>query len=788
MIAFSKKLFFLLLLVGFQTCFSQNDCIQAIVSCGNSSFNNLPVQGAGIPEIDALNSCSGGEFNSLWIKVTIKTPGTLGFLITPENNSLDTDFDFYVFGPDVTCNNLGSSIRCSTTNPAASNSSSNLTGMNDTETDVSEGPAQFGNNFVNWLDVNVDETYYIVIDRAVGNGNFSLTWTGTATFSDPPVMNNDTALDLDRCDSDPVADGLTEFDLTQNESLAIFNQLNVTATYYTSESDASVGLNPIASPTNFRNTVNPQKVYIRLDNTISGCFTIAPFELRVMPFNFDDLDDLAECDNDNDGFATFNLLAVRNILNTSSNYVISFHHTNNPSDTVNLPDNYTNQVASTNEIIWARIYNSVQGCTAYKSFNIIINPTPAAIPSQITQCDFGVFPDGLTTFNLTQANSSLTNGDNSMATEFYLNATDAANSQNKQNALLFNNTSNPQILTVKVINPNTNCYSLTQLTLNVSVNPTTTVTLQNCDDSVEDGTTTFNLVDAGFEVNGNTVVYYNSSNDALLEQNPITANQFSNQDVYARVENNNDCVGIHIIRLEVLPLPQVSIETEGVLCANQTNRSVTLNAIVASSGNYQFSWSPNRATSQNITIFQPDDYTVTVTNVATGCMQTATAHVEASQAPIVQTLNVVDLVQVNSITVMVSGNGDYWYSLDDGIYQQSNFFDNVLPGQHTVSIQDNNGCGTVEQTVFVLGIPKYFTPNGDGFQDYWQIRGLDPKISAPIKIYIFNRYGKLLKQMSALGEGWDGTYNGKLLPGDDYWYSIQFTDGRSAKGHFTLKR
>lgn len=786
---FIKGSLILFLLLGFQTCFSQNDCVSAIVTCGNSRFNNLAVQGAGIEEINGSNSCGGFEFNTVWIKVVIKNSGTMGFTITPEDTDITVDFDFYIFGPDVPCGSLGNAIRCSATNPQAAGSVDNLTGMNSSETDVSEGPGADGNNYVQWLDVIAGETYFIAIDRAVGNGNFSLDWTGTATFSDPPTINDLTtgALNLALCDGDAIQDDSTEFDLTVTGITAIGSQANVIAGYYLNENDALTGLNQIPNATTFPNTSNPQTIYIRLENGISNCFDIAPFTLTVTPFNVPDIIDLSECDQDNDGFVVFDLTQIRNLLNADPNNTITFHDTN--PGTVNLPDNYTNQTAFTNEVLWVQVHNTVTGCTAYKSFNITINSTPVVVPSQLTQCDFELFPDGLTTFNLTQANATITNGDATLLTEFYLNATDAQNSLREQNTT-FDNTTNPQTLTVKVINPTTSCYSLTQLTLNVSVNPTTTVIVENCDDLPEDSTTTFDLADGGFEIGGNIVTYYNNANDALLEQNPIVTNPISSQgqDVYARVENINDCVGIHIIRLVVAPLPQLTVDVDGVLCANQNTRTVTLSTQISNPANFTFSWAPNGETTQNITVTQPGDYTVTVTNAATSCTKDVTTHIEASEAPILGGIDVVDLVQANSITVNVSGNGDYWYSLDDGIFQQSNFFDHVYPGEHIVTIEDRNGCGVAYQTVFVLGVPAYFTPNGDGYQDHWQVMGIDVNTNLTTKILIFNRYGKLLKQISSLGDGWDGTFNGHLLPGDDYWYSIQFQNGKSAKGHFSLKR
>ena len=101
-------------------------------------------------------------------------------------------------------------------------------------------------------------------------------------------------------------------------------------------------------------------------------------------------------------------------------------------------------------------------------------------------------------------------------------------------------------------------------------------------------------------------------------------------------------------------------------------------------------------------------------------------------------------------------------------------------------MRDKNGCGVVSKQILVLDYPRFFTPNGDGFNDFWKIIGID---EFPVtKIYIYDRFGKLLKQISPEGQGWDGIYNGKNLPASDYWFTIAFKDGRTFKGHFTLKR
>jgi gliding motility-associated-like protein len=82
--------------------------------------------------------------------------------------------------------------------------------------------------------------------------------------------------------------------------------------------------------------------------------------------------------------------------------------------------------------------------------------------------------------------------------------------------------------------------------------------------------------------------------------------------------------------------------------------------------------------------------------------------------------------------------------------------------------------------------PKYFTPNGDGFHDTWQVdhAHYDPKMI----VYIFDRYGKLLTSFKGNTPGWDGTFNGNRLPATDYWFIVHRSDGKEYKGHFAMMR
>jgi gliding motility-associated-like protein len=177
-----------------------------------------------------------------------------------------------------------------------------------------------------------------------------------------------------------------------------------------------------------------------------------------------------------------------------------------------------------------------------------------------------------------------------------------------------------------------------------------------------------------------------------------------------------------------------------------------------------------------------------------GCSNSRDITVEPSNTATFNDIIVVDATENNTITVLVSGEGIYEYALynQDGLYatfQTSNIFYNVYGGIYTVAVRDiKNDCGIVTQDVSVIGFPKFFTPNGDGFNDTWNVKGVSGIFQPNTMIRIFDRYGKLVKQLNPLGAGWDGTFNGVQLPTSDYWFTATLQDGREFKSHFTLKR
>ncbi|RZJ65778.1 MAG: T9SS type B sorting domain-containing protein [Flavobacterium sp.] len=446
------------------------------------------------------------------------------------------------------------------------------------------------------------------------------------------------------------------------------------------------------------------------------------------------------------------------------------------------------------------------------SAQLDINPIPAVVARTLVQCDTGTAPDGITIFNLSEANQSFTNGDSNLSIAYYLNASDA---DNNVGALGndYTNTVNSQVLTVKVSNNTTGCYSLSTLTLSVNLLPNVTIDLPGiCDElASEDGFTEFDLTTANIPTAGNqSVRYYENINDALLEQNELAdpenytnLQSYTPQILYARLEsdNTNSCSRLYLINIEVYRLPDIDINddlTPHVVCVNQPNFTTVIDASIEDGSpttDYTYQWYVNGAplggeTSYTLTVAAEGLYSVVVKN-ANGCTKTRQIPVIHSSQAIISNVETVDFVELNTITVTLDANsyGDYVYALDEQYaWQPSNVFTDVLPGVHIIYVKDKNGCDLASWEVSVMGVPKYFTPNGDGYHETWNLKGATATRNSKSVIRIFDRYGKIIKQISPLGEGWDGTYNGRAMPSDDYWYSIELEDGRSAKGHFTLKR
>lgn len=312
-------------------------------------------------------------------------------------------------------------------------------------------------------------------------------------------------------------------------------------------------------------------------------------------------------------------------------------------------------------------------------------------------------------------------------------------------------------------------------------------------DNLGDGLETVDLSDYKDDLIANSGVYDFSyySNFAAADAGTIGSaiGNFSNyplviglNTVYVRIVFNNSCYDVVALELTVVELPQLHMKDSYAICENGFVR------ITADAGFDSYSWSTG-ATSQSITVTNGGNYDVTVTKNTNGLVCSATKNftVEVSEKAIITVVETVDWTSYeNMITVYVDGSGIYEYSVDGVNFQSSNQFYDLPNGEYTVYVNDIKGCGVAKKDVYLLMYPKYFTPNGDTYNDFWGIQFYQNEMNLVVKI--FDRYGKFIKQLNANDPVWDGTYNGYELPSTDYWFTVIREDGTEYKGHFTLKR
>ncbi|MEO9501224.1 T9SS type B sorting domain-containing protein [Nonlabens ulvanivorans] len=645
--------------------------------------------------------------------------------------------------------------------------------------------------------------YNVVLTLTI-NGSVR-TYRKSVQIFDTPIAN--AATNVNVCDINN--DGSESFDLTTTATPQILGAQDATifnVEYYLSQADADNGANPVTLP--YIATTTTQTLFARVSNNNNeDCYDTTSFDIEIFAQpTANSVNNLELCDDDFDGFQTFDLsIQTPLILDTQStaDFTVSYHESQADADSGNNPlsTTYTNTTAFS-ENIFARVVNSNEtSCVDTTSFDLIVNPKPVANDTNAFQCDEDGVLDSRTIFNLSEFDETITASATGVTVTYHINQSDADNNQSPLDNTSYTNTTPLQIVYARVTDDTTSCYTTSQITLSVSASDAQDTILTGCDDDgVADGITTFNLTDADSSVlitapSNVTLNYYASLNDALTEQNvlPITYDNTTpnSQIIFARAESpDGNCFGISEVELIVNDLPIIEPVALIDYCGNNP-QPLTIDAgiITGSPSDYTYLWSTSENTF-SIQVTTGGDYAVAVTD-ANGCTSNRTVTVIISETATIDSIDVIHAGTSSNgtATANVSGLGDYEYrvSLEEP-FQDSPIFDDLTPGFYTLYVRDKNGCGTVQQEFSVIGYPRYFTPNNDNYHDYWQLIGTSFTFEPGAQIFIFDRYGKLLKQIAADGVGWDGTYNGNPMPSSDYWFTATLMDGTTFSSHFTLKR
>jgi gliding motility-associated-like protein len=422
-------------------------------------------------------------------------------------------------------------------------------------------------------------------------------------------------------------------------------------------------------------------------------------------------------------------------------------------------------------------------CISKGKVKIQFATLPVLSNQTLVQCDDN--NDGSTIFNLTNLDDLIKNYDSTLSAS-------AVTYYETIGGIAIPNPSSyssvPKTIYAEVANSN-NCKSIAQVTLQINNTVNSPYLREKCDEvGDKDGITNFDL-NAEITPNiapGFVVEYYATKNNAIIQNSPLL-NNYSNvianeETIFARIVNGSDCNGIVEVKLKVNFLKPANFEDKTIGLCQGSSIFLNVDPIFSS-----YTWT-NGDADFDTEVFTAGNYSVEVTDT-NGCKATKKFTVQSS-APASNIDAVINDFSENnnSITITYTDNGgDYIFSINGINYQEDPLFTNISAGEYTISVKDKNGClPTPSKVIYVLDYPKFFTPNGDGINDTWVIKNIKTKPNSTINIY--DRFGKLLKQLDSNSNGWNGTFNGENLPSADYWFVLTLFNNKTVKSHFTLKR
>jgi gliding motility-associated-like protein len=680
--------------------------------------------------------------------------------------------------------------------------------------------------------------------------------SGVTNFAPRTYNVCDDYLDIDGNDTtnNDDTDGITAFNFSDVTN-ALLNEFpaaerpNLIITYYRNDTDAFAESDAITDISNYRNIgyPNTQQIYVRVDNiTNNDCIGLLPLiTLNVDPVPVSNpVADLEACDNSDDGnptngfIQTFDIESQTPIILGAQNpadFTVSYHLTVADAaagtNAIANTSAYTNTTAN-RQTIYVRVTNNTTGCYVDRSsFDLIVNPLPIAnfVPD-LEVCDDGTggsAQNGIASgIELDVQTAGILGAQDpaNFTVTYHRSFEDARDNIDPIPASYTNETPFVQTIHIRIVNLLTGCVnSISNFNLIINEEPTAEDIgdLPYCDDDLDgDDTNGFvQNIDLDSQIPGIlgidqdeddfTVTFHELASDAADGLNPLSSpysnTQVDSQTIYVRiVKDDTGCVNSsYSFNVVINPLPDFQLTSPQIVCLNDPTLVL---APENPAGIYDYVWNDpegNETVGSQLDPTVGGVYSLTATATdGTGCTRTREVTVTES---IIATLtdadiSIVDDSENNSISIDPTnlGIGDYEYALADdngniiANYQDDPLFENLEGGFYTVLVRDKNGCGTASLDVPVVEFPRFFTPNNDGVNDTWAIKGANSIFFPESEVNIFNRFGKVVAQIRIDNPGWDGTFNGKTLPSDDYWFSIRLVDRngnvRTRTGNMSLLR
>ncbi|MEO9571149.1 MAG: T9SS type B sorting domain-containing protein [Polaribacter sp.] len=735
---------------------------------------------------------------------------SMNFFITV-NGEAKTIFPFEITN-DNNCKNFSNNLSLTNQSEIQSvvwNFDDPSSGTNNTSTsiDVSHQFSSPGTYNVTATVVHIDNTSYTILKEI--------------EIFDAPNINP--IVELKQCDNSDI-NGFSFFNLNEVKEKIITNPENYTITFHEKKIEAENNGVFITDVTTYENeTVSVDKVWARVENE-NGCYRTSEVNLFVsttqIPATL--IKSFYQCDdgtNTTDGIATFNFSAVtsdiENIFPANQQLIINYYK--NEADALSEENpiaditSYQNIDYPNQQNIYIRVDSKFDNDCLGLGAHISLNVEKVPIANVVTidpECDND--RDGFFAFDTSNIQNTIIGNQTDVTVSYY----------DESGTKLSSPLPNPfvtksQKITARVENSiskdlDGKCYEETILNFVVNSVPiaNSIAPLEECDDDY-DGVYSFDTSSIESTIIGSQtglIITYFDENDVALPSplpNPFNTNS---QTIRVRLENPiyDICFEETTINFVVREKPTVNLITDDIICMGN-NSQLEIKVENPNSDN-SYTWRDDNnnivGNSFSTTVFKGGTYNVIATSKY-GCDSDKEEIVIKESS--ISTININDIeVQDDSdnnyikINTSNLGLGDYKFRLldtNDNIvqdYTENPYFDNLDGGLYTLEVNDINNCGSIKFEIALISFPKYFTPNNDGKNDYWQIKGINKSVYKSAEISIYDRFGKLVSTFNLNENGWDGTYNGNVLPTNDYWFSVvlinQKDELQRKVGHFSLIR
>jgi gliding motility-associated-like protein len=253
----------------------------------------------------------------------------------------------------------------------------------------------------------------------------------------------------------------------------------------------------------------------------------------------------------------------------------------------------------------------------------------------------------------------------------------------------------------------------------------------------------------------------------------ITVNTSGSYSVIAT--DASGCIAYDTVVVAVSPMVFVSLGPDTLAICD--SGSVMLDA---GPGGLSYAWSGSSSTDQFLNVTAAGTYSVTVTGVG-GCQGIDSVVLAPIHIP---PLEVDDVIVCPGETATLVANAGYnSYLWSTGATTSS--IAGVPVGNYNVTVT-LGGCTLSDEADVSddcnssIQIPNVFTPNGDGFNDRYEITGINVE---RVELVIVDRWGRIVFSSFVLNASWDGKLNGNDLPEGVYYLGIKYKYKDELKEH-----